>query len=87
MLLWSGRLTGRKAGRRKSLEFSKSCNLASNAIFSMFEYILRIDNAVPIDIWLELERSILQGCFLVCFGSHSFPCQSLLLSTTVLTDT
>ena len=54
----------------------------------MFEYTFWIDKGVPIDIGLDFGRLSLQGCFLGCifFGSHNFPCQSLLLSATVLND-
>ena len=49
-------------------------------LWSVFQNLITvwIDNGVSIDIWL------LQGGAL--FGSHSFPCRSLLLSTTVLND-
>ena len=54
----------------------------------MFKYIFVIDSIVPIDIWLvfwgdDYYKAAYPGAFL---GSHSFPCQSLLLRTTILND-
>ena len=50
----------------------------------MFEYIFGIDNVVPIDIRLDFEVIIITRlCSGVFFRNYSFPCQSLLLSTTV----
>ena len=42
-----------------------------------------IDKGVPIDTGLDFGEISFLRCF---FGSHSFPCRSLLLSTTVLND-
>ena len=53
----------------------------------MFEWIFDIVDIVPIDLCLVFRVVMQQGCFLgTFFGSHSFPDQSLLLSTTVLND-
>ena len=43
----------------------------------MFEYIF----GVPIDIWLDFGEIIITGLLFghAVFGSHSFPCRSLLL--------
>ena len=55
-------------------------------IFNVHTFLGLIACSIPIDIWLDF---VLQGCFSgAFFGSHtdSFPCRSLLLSTTVLND-
>ena len=54
----------------------------------MFESIFHMGNIAPIDIWLVFQVVLIvsllfHGAFL---GSHSFPYQSLLLSTTILND-
>ena len=49
---------------------------------------LGIDKVVPVDE-LRVSRQILLRCYLsrcIFYGSHKFPCRSLLLSTTVLND-
>ena len=51
-----------------------------------FEWIFSIDEVVPVDV-LPVFWQILLQCYLsrwVFCRSHKFPCQSLLLSTTVL---
>ena len=54
----------------------------------MFEWIFDIFNVVPIDLCLSYYyKAIFQAHFSgTFFRSHSFPGQSLLLSTTVLND-
>ena len=55
----------------------------------MFEYMFGIDNIVPIDLWIDfgaiiiITRLFYRADF---FGSHNFPCPSLLLRTTVLNN-
>ena len=50
--------------------------------------IFGIDKGVPIDIGLDFEEITITRLFSWerLFGSHSFPCRSLLLSTTVLNE-
>ena len=52
------------------------------------EQIFSIGKVVPVDLFPVFWQILLQ-CYLsrcVFYGSHKFPCQSLLLSTTVLND-
>ena len=52
------------------------------------EQIFSIDKVVPIDV-LPVFQQILLHCYLskyIFYGSHQFPCRSLLLSTTILND-
>ena len=50
------------------------------------EQIFSIDKVVPVDLFpIFLADTITMLFIQVCFyGSHKFPCRSLLLSTTVL---
>ena len=51
----------------------------------MFEFIFGIDNDMPIDIMARFLKDIASYYKVDVFGKpYSFPCRSLLLSTTVL---
>ena len=52
------------------------------------EQIFSIDKVVPVDLFPVFWQILLQ-CYLsryIFCRSHKFPCQSLLLSTTILND-
>ena len=70
------------------MEILNSCNSTSNMCLRQFEYIMGDDSTVLIDIWLDFGDIIITRFFPGTFfvGSHGFPCQSLLLSTSVLND-
>ena len=53
-------------------------------MFKTFEYIFGVDNTVPIDVWIDLGEIIIRLFIQVHFCGK--PCQSLLLSTSILND-
>ena len=50
--------------------------------------IFSVDKVVPVDLFPVVWQILLQCYFPRCvfYGSHKFPCQTLLLSTTILND-
>ena len=77
--LWSGWLATKILLFKKIL---KLCNSPSNLFFECLNRFLAL---LSMD---SFQRFLLQVCVLGTFfsGSHNFPWQSLLLSTTVLND-
>ena len=52
------------------------------------EWIFSIDKGVPVDVFPVFQQVLLH-CYVsrcIFYESHTFPCRSLLLSTTVLND-
>ena len=52
------------------------------------EYIFSSDRVIPVDLFPVFSADTITVLFIQVhfYGSHTFPCQSLLLSTTVLND-